>query len=759
MILGRSASLIQRCIGCQKAVLHAFISSSGLPIHTTNPKATKSVTRAITRSRSFHAFTVRLRPDEKHEDQIEGVSGDTHVLGLPEESFGPEAPELEETTSSHDNTAVPWYLQIEMPQYPVNPHLERQRLPKLPINPPPLLQPMLEHISTDLGLDDLTLFDLRKLDPPPALGSNLLMVIGTARSEKHLHVSADRFCRWLRTTYKLSPYADGLLGRNELKLKMKRRARRAKLMSSVGASETSVNDEGIRSGWICVNIGVIDDGLDREVLEIETAVENGFRGFGGEVGGAKVVIQMFTEEKREELDLESLWNGFLRRQERRETKIAEGQPQDTPVDESSDIPTNPNDIPNSITVFPPSFELLANSSHNQVRAYHTNARHLTTNDEDSEDPYEDDHVNAASVEPRIRMPVTRGERERMTARSLNPSPNQHAEQIRQFDDATDIIAMKALLSHLQKLPKEDAIETLGNNAFDRDSTSFLTSFFQSVPVFPTSEHWSLRMQMVMYGVGLEHYSKDDLIRLFQEMQLSAVDISAYIYRETWKTLLQRDAVRKPALLMNHFNTALEIIEDAKLRGVMAINEDDAVHVYQALAAARQSSPSPPSSDKTHDPHWQFIQTMHRYGLEIQRPISHQLILEAFADANDWAAFWRHWQGIARSMQPRGYELYALMFERMAATGHQRNCMNALTTWVSEMAREEPPVHLQNPALRGIKQCLLVAEPDIDEIAAQQPDATRGLVPLWKKCLRVQENSAYSDGFAEYPIQPQRTEPI
>ncbi|KFY45082.1 hypothetical protein V495_03129 [Pseudogymnoascus sp. VKM F-4514 (FW-929)] len=52
-----------------------------------------------------------------------------------------------------------------------------QKIPDLPSAPPTILQPLLERISIDLGLDDLTLLDLRKLDPPPALGSNLISFI------------------------------------------------------------------------------------------------------------------------------------------------------------------------------------------------------------------------------------------------------------------------------------------------------------------------------------------------------------------------------------------------------------------------------------------------------------------------------------------------------------------------------------------------------------------------------------------------------
>lgn len=150
------------------------------------------------------------------------------------------------------------------------------------------------------------------------------MVIGTARSEKHLHVSADRFCRWLRTTHKLTPYADGLLGRGELRLKLKRKNRRTRMLNSVGASDSSNTDDGIRTGWVCVNVGMIEDGQpipsrDRDLKD------DGYVGFGGEISGVKVVIQMLTEEKREELDLETLWNQALARYTRRRDRIAEGQ--------------------------------------------------------------------------------------------------------------------------------------------------------------------------------------------------------------------------------------------------------------------------------------------------------------------------------------------------------------------------------------------------------------------------------------------------
>ncbi|EMC91917.1 hypothetical protein BAUCODRAFT_311096 [Baudoinia panamericana UAMH 10762] len=217
---------------------------------------------------------------------------------------------------------LPWYLRVQQEtqalQPSESPMAARQRIPDLPSHPPAILQPLMEHVSVNLGLDDLSLLDLRTLhNPPPALGANLLMLLGTARSEKHLHVSADRLCRWLRSEYKLTPSADGLLGRNELKLKLRRRMKRARLMSAAGGSaEVDADMEGIRTGWVCVDVGRVEGGELPEQEKRREERERGVVGFGVGVRGCSVVVQMLTEEKRGEVDLEKLWMGILRRAER-----------------------------------------------------------------------------------------------------------------------------------------------------------------------------------------------------------------------------------------------------------------------------------------------------------------------------------------------------------------------------------------------------------------------------------------------------------
>ncbi|EME40754.1 hypothetical protein DOTSEDRAFT_107118, partial [Dothistroma septosporum NZE10] len=220
---------------------------------------------------------------------------------------------------------VPWYLQVESPVPPQgNGMSARQSIPDLPEHPPALLQALLERISVELGMDDLSLLDLRGIDPPPALGSNLLMIVGTARSDKHLHFSADKLCRWLRTEYKLTPFADGLLGRQELKLKLRRRAKKSRLLSAVGAKQTADTelDEGIRTGWICVNVGRVDGG-DLPKTEGQLDREKQVVGFGTGTTGTTIVVQLLTEEKRGEVELERLWAAVLKKSRKEQEAILE----------------------------------------------------------------------------------------------------------------------------------------------------------------------------------------------------------------------------------------------------------------------------------------------------------------------------------------------------------------------------------------------------------------------------------------------------
>ena len=209
MASNRIVSSALRCTACQRHVLNAFVGA-------VNPSLKLSIREALpqTSRQTRRLTTTPLRRSDVVAPEEVGRRMNSSSSGLAalEAEVGIEAAAQEDLQQTHEDIpaqdeATPWYLESQDAEPTPHPFAERQRLPDLPLNPPPILQQLLKHISVDLGLDYLNLIDLRLMDPPPALGANLIMLFGTARSEKHLNVSADRLCRWLRTNYKLSPHA------------------------------------------------------------------------------------------------------------------------------------------------------------------------------------------------------------------------------------------------------------------------------------------------------------------------------------------------------------------------------------------------------------------------------------------------------------------------------------------------------------------------------------------------------------------------
>lgn len=167
---------------------------------------------------------------------------------------------------------------------------------------------MIKYVYEDMGLDDLALLDLRELDPPAALGRDLIMLFATARSERHLHVASGRFVRWLRRNHKIDAKADGLIGPGELKMKLRRLRKRAKL-SGTNALMVRGGDNGLSTGWVCVNFSSGESGLGTTA---SYDADGRYSGFGAPQTGTTIVVQCMTELRRSELDLETLWRGKLR---------------------------------------------------------------------------------------------------------------------------------------------------------------------------------------------------------------------------------------------------------------------------------------------------------------------------------------------------------------------------------------------------------------------------------------------------------------
>jgi Ribosomal silencing factor during starvation len=227
---------------------------------------------------------------------------------------------------SEPEQQLPWYLRSDSSTNVISsPSIE---LPPLPEDSPPLLQPILTYLSTARSpLFNLSIMDLRALDPSPALGSNLLMVLGTAKSSQHAHAFSDRFCRWLRSEHKLRPAPDGLLGRQQVKVWRRRAAKKVRAMALAGAGPGIEDRIGRDIGlpdWVCVHVGEIPATADVEVQSQSTTQD--LTAFQRNTNTVTFVVHILTEDRRLELDLEGYWDRKLRRMEQMIEDAVEAEP-------------------------------------------------------------------------------------------------------------------------------------------------------------------------------------------------------------------------------------------------------------------------------------------------------------------------------------------------------------------------------------------------------------------------------------------------
>ncbi|KAA8570828.1 hypothetical protein EYC84_000220 [Monilinia fructicola] len=605
-------------------------------------------------------------------------------------------------------SAVPWYLQVETPQTTPKALSERQKIPDLPELPPPILQPMLQHISVDLGLDDLTLLDLRKLDPPPALGANLIMLIGTARSEKHLHVSADRLCRWLRSTYKLRPSADGLLGRNELKLKLRRKSRRAKLL---GSAADDNGDDGIRTGWVCVDIGVVDS-PDMHVNAVPEG--DGFVGFGRRTDGVRVVVQMLTEEKRLEIDLEKLWGGILRRSGQSEIEAEDGKLE---VVEDAEFeveePTPRSNFQSSqntagLAMKPRGFQIP------QTRQFHT------------------------SVRRRIDAPMDQ-----------QPNANQLDWQY---------FLLYQLRTYLENVSREEAMAYLGQGYLPGD-TPFLKCFQDAVIGVrqtnqPASFKWDYVFWLFYYAQDIGHpwFKTINLIKLFkifEKEKFDDSDISDEYYHRIIRTILEpaRGAISDKSHAPARFNSrfALKVIQTMFRRGHKILTEEMFVTLQEATERISDLDiltvhPKATINDSFGIPTKAMTpiqRRIHTLMMNLELPSfsdeSRWRLMQLYARNGHWIAFWDIWRLPLRQSKPQSAAMYAYMFHEIAETGHQKGCMKVLRTWIEDVDREDPAVRLEGDLAEAVKACLLVADPHVEQEVIQDPEKPGEWSSLWRRC--------------------------
>ncbi|KAH8429450.1 ATPase synthesis protein 25, mitochondrial [Aspergillus melleus] len=650
-------------------------------------------------------------------------SPETPPASTPELSEASNAALENETTSSSPH--VPWYLQEASP-VSESQISSRDQLPDLPEQSPEILPVLLEYVFKDLGLDNLNLIDLRPLETPPPLGANVIMIIGTARSVKHLNVSADRLCRWLRSKWKLSPYADGLLGRNELKIKLRRKARRARIASQSGTM-VDEKDDGITTGWICVNAGVVE-----KSAAPEPGAQN-FEGFGTVVGGTRVVVQMFTEEKRAEVDLEGLWQKTLDRAEREKKKYAEANPSSPPKEVRSSSSTNPS--PSS------------SSSHSDLDFGHPTRTPVT--------PPFGQRRQIHSGRPRIPCQAMQG-----TANTPILSPFRSS--VRGYSSSQESDLVNALLQYLSGLSDEQVQKDLGTGPDDTSSTPFLQLFHGNISRFFEHEKEFAKLKLYCTAIYRHHpgYSKLGLAKTFEYHAALGRVIPDDLSFEIVSALLAGQPTDEPAegggvkmtLPREDIEVALDVLEHLSTQGTNLMNLKMFNIIYKAAMIipdqvqpqtktekeAEAEEPTSRLSDQdkiTSSALYRVSRMIDAFEFPFDATET-RLHMALRFQAQDYDGFWKIWRQLPIHDQSRTQKDYEMMFEAHARLGDPVLAESCLTEWFPMMSREKYPIQLEGQLRESVLECILLADPDVKKNSMNQ--LNRPMVRIWNECHQRRE---------------------
>ncbi|KAL4883439.1 ATPase synthesis protein 25, mitochondrial [Aspergillus karnatakaensis] len=604
------------------------------------------------------------------------------------EEKGVAAPQINKETSQH----VPWYLQEET-SVPASEVSSQDKLPELPENPPKILPELTEYVFKDLGLDNLKFIDLRALENPPPLGANVIMLIGTARSVKHLNVSADRLCRWLRSSYKLTPYADGLLGRNELKIKLRRKTRRARIASKTGGF-VDEKDDGITTGWICVNVGVVEKGA---AIEQQDGV---FEGFGHLTRDTKMVVQMFTEEKRAEMDLETLWTGRIERaqkaKEQGQSEVDKNAPEQvrSPSLQTATTPQNRTPSDYQSLYLPRSTSLPLE----QRRQLHTQIKATSFN-------------------------ITSETQLLLIAESFPEESIEHAH---------------ALLKWLSSAENGERIhQAIGSGLDDQTSTQFLRQFYKSIASSSSNTRGIAQLDLICTAIFAEHsgYTRESLHRIFKQCCIDAAEFPDPLLLRIVDAVLaprisepDEDGQVEPYFTDADRELASDVINHVLLRHEMNFMTLEWFTKLYYLACLPLS---PGENDTMPGDRGSYVLRMIDQINIPYDPVQARSLMVMMFDNGDYDNFFKWWRRLPLKNSPRTYEDYEVLFMLHSELRDGIRARSCLYECAPMMQREEPPIPLEGKLVWYILDCIKLAEPDIEQVAE---DKEGHLLPdLWRKC--------------------------
>ncbi|KAI0014400.1 hypothetical protein F4779DRAFT_9591 [Xylariaceae sp. FL0662B] len=650
------------CSHCRLAVLKLFTCpTSALPVTRTGLLQYRPHSISNSSIRSFSSHPVLNRPlnddtkcAERNSEEKDEVDGQDH----------------RHATEDSTSTSTPWYLQVDPPRHVAS--LEQPPLPEVPEQSPEIIAPLLKYASEEMGLDDISLLDLRRLDPPPALGPNLFMLFGTARSTRHLNVSAGRLVRWLRAEHRIWADTDGLLGPNERKTKLRRKAKRAKLLGTMGTDDA---DDGIKTGWICVNLGT----RGRGSRELDIVAEDGrIAGFGVPQNGSTIVVQIMTESRRAELGLETLWQQALDQQLDQSSEPKAEKPRDLhPLEEAI---LSSRSTPQSNRHGGPSRNALPGQ-----------ARFYSTEQAVSRDP---------SKTSRPFPEISTGAFRRVLSSD--------AEQKHRF--------LQLLCQRLDQLSPVEAADARGDLSRGQMSPAFLQVLEFALQNLPPYQTWGYRLTIQSKAHHSSSNNFKTLQQLVEEMRIYSIAAT----RQQFLRLLACIYGSVSVDLRTRSKLALELLEIIQQRGQPILDNDIIVTIIEA--AVRTGS---------RDSEVQQLMTrLQHLSMQADLPCMTEPLLmrlmEVYARTRNFPAFWDTWRIPPRYLRPRSAAMYIHLYKLAAASHSTSLCAITIRRCFQEMLLENPSVQPTGHVLDALMDCIRVADPHAEEHAQILSPASDGV---------------------------------
>ncbi|KAI1113438.1 hypothetical protein F5Y14DRAFT_417728 [Nemania sp. NC0429] len=676
MAAARPALSVSGCSQCRSHVLRLFTNIAIRPVPIVRPSLSHSRPH-ISRAPPIRRFSSLPKPtnpvlDAKHDES-------DRVLGEEPQIDGDEG-----AADQPEPTDVPWYLQVDPPTH-IAP-LEPPPLPEIPPDSPPLISSLLNYASEEMGLDALSLLDLRKLDPPPALGPNLFMLFGTARSERHLTVCAGRLVRWLRHKHRVHADADGLLGPNERKTKLRRKARRAKLLGTMGTDDA---DDGLRTGWICVNLGAIGRGG----TESEIVAEDGrVSGFGVSQIGSTVVFQIMTEERRAEMGLEELWTGALDRLPSPPPTLGSSDGENHPKAKTERI-LHPVEEAMLAKLHRPSDSSPGRKGPNSGLPPRQQARFYSTATPSG--------PSATAIDP-LRLSSPEGLTHALT---YDARQKQHV--------------LELLRAQLDGMDAQAVSAALGESNDDIQRTPFIELMELAMETLPPTRTWEYRLA-VQYKASTSRLvravqSLDSVRLLVEELRIYGIRAT----RDQYLQLLSCIFYAKEREQIATLNLALDVINTIQQRGESIMANDLIIALIEGAGKGNDRGrwstslmerleqllflPNAPAMD---EPLLMRLMTAHAYRAR-------------------WTRVWNAWGVPARHLRPRSAAMYIHIFKLAAATRSSKLCSDVLRRCVPESIIEDPPVIADINVRSAALQCVRWADAQAIEFARTVPPDSRG----------------------------------